>query len=745
MSNMVRIFTGTVEQVLAPNSENNPFSIFRPYYHGNQPYQLIRVNLSSPSGEAPQLLCFADFPVKPGDSVKGLSCRIVKGIPAGVLLEKDFEPLLTLGAKLEWLAEYTAFRHNHDSSLNRTRHDWYMKYPQNDEARAEALVRSVMDDHGIGSTKAILTTALVDSCTPKNRRMFCTGTLTVQLTDNNGNPFSFQISRHIDYEIEKGTSLPVLIYLGQEHDPAIHILPLAPTFAYFIRKMDEATHLLLARFLAGNAFRMLGRALFVSDYAPDGEDRCYRIMVTGQVSGPHYSARALSLYNAAENNWDTTYVSKKWVFPGTILDAEVTTDPEGKFRFSRPVSTNAPAEPEKEPVPAESDQSDAPSENTHETNEPGDLLSVREHEISLWREEPEHDRSKPGKLKKDYSFKSSRFQWALLNREIDTLHYDVLHWIGMLNYTTGNHIFRLFLSGILPQDPEALSEIQKQDAASIVEKHMTKQLLLPEGDSTYPMEFTARRSGSDKLNKIINKLRDLGLIEFASFRTQQNVLTPAKVLILTEHGKNLLKVLQRRNGKHDTFAYLRSIRHVKTILSANQLCITYIQGLHKRHPFQPEELRIGPTIVVRYEQAAEDSMVRVGFTLPLNNPDGSKTVMLMGESIRNTVGLSKPLDDQSIREKIPRMLSIVRRSAETQQQHRVLTIVFTSYDEMMSYADFIRDELSKLEVSEYFHVYMTYDLLLMGPLDGSHFRFHPQTGNLERVQGVTAQIEGYLQ
>jgi len=252
--------------------------------------------------------------------------------------------------------------------------------------------------------------------------------------------------------------------------------------------------------------------------------------------------------------------------------------------------------------------------------------------------------------------------------------------------------------------------------------------------------------GGDSQDTELAKLQELGLIEAVGFRTREGSITSSKVLIITQQGANLLQALRRRSGsKFDNFAYLRSARQIKTVLSANQLAITYLQGLNRYCPIPMDHLQINPCIILRPEGATKDAVVRPGFTLLARKNPEHKGLLLVGESIRNTVGLSRELDDQNIREKIPRMLEIVRSSALLQDQHTVLTFIFTTYDEMMAYAGFIREALDKLAPAEKFHLYLTYDLLLMGELDGSHFRFHPETGAVERVPKLTEQLLEYLE
>lgn len=743
MSNMVRVFSGTVGEVMPPEHPDNPFRSFKANYFGALPYCVARVRPDS--GDIRELFCFADFPVQPGDQVRGFRCRSVKGTPAGVLVPDLFGPLLALGEPFEQFAEYAAFRMNQDASVDRTLVSWYLKYPKNDGIPVEEKVHSILQRQGTGACKGLLVSAHADSCTPKSRMMYCTATLNVHLTDNDGTSFSFLVSRYIDYESAKGSVVPVVVFLGQEPKPAIHILPLAPVFTGFIRTLDEVKRNLLTQLITGIAFRMMGRMLYVSSADPIPENNRFRIMITGSADrNTRYLARPISLYNPADKNRDTTYISSPRLFPGMILEAKISADERGLFHFTPIRSMEAPVQPAPEPVDAV--PAAAPEDASDEEIIEGDgLLTVREHEVSLWKDPGTEDGgdSENSANGKNQDFKNFRFQYAIHNREIGMLHYDVLQWIGFLKYSTANLIFRLFLCGMLPQDPNSLTAVQKNAVDSILTKHELKTKVLSEGGQPYEIQYPVRKE--KQLTRIIHKLQALGLVEATGFNTRSNTPAPAKILIITEQGKNLLRALQRRHCKYDTFAYLRSPRYIKTVLSSNQLCIAYLHALNESCQISQEEIRISPSIVIRQETLAGDAVVRAGFTMVARSrTDNAKSVLFVGESIRNTVGLSKILDDKSIREKIPRMLSIIHTLAQSEKRHTVLTFVFTSYGEMDAYRTYIFDEASKLASSEYFHLYLTYDYLVLGPMEGSHFRLEEKTGKPRRVDDMMQQIQAYL-
>lgn len=740
MSHLLRIFTGTAEAVFPSTYEANPFSGFRPFDHGSQPYQLVRVNADGGIG---QLLCFADFSVQPGHRVQGFSCREIGGTPVGVLVDDALAPLLSQGQRLEQFLEYTAFRLAQDSSIHRDNSPWYLSYPHSNESQAEAVVRRAMQSQEGNSPSPFLAKARVTKCSTKNIMRYCKATMTIKITGEHGRIFSFYVSRYVDHEVRPGTHLPVLIYPGPETAPAIHIFPLIPAFAEYMSKMEVPQRRLLERFLTGNTFRAMGRILKSYRFTPDGENNRCRIMITGETGqDSRYYARAISLYNRDCKNADSVCECSVSYPPGTILEAAVSTDSTGQYVFTDLQPLREPAQQTAAETPQSTPAQDARNAASEELAA-ADLLTVRDAELTLWRssaQDADGSRNTHGKNK---PFRSSSFQTAVLNRQIDLLHYDVLHWIGVLRYCTGNFIFRLFLSEMLPQDPQALSEEQRRLTQQIRDGHVTKVKSLTEGDQTYPVAYLIRNDDTLK-KKIIQRLQEQGLIEAAGFIGRDSTCSPAKVLIITQQGEKLLQALRRRNCKFDTFAYLRSARYVKTILSANQLAIAYMQALSREYPLHMENLSINPCIIARYDGVSKESVVRAGFTLLVQDPAGGREVLLVGESIRNTVGLSRQLDDQNIREKIPRMLDVIRRAAQVEQRHTVLTFVFTSYEEMMSYGDFIREELNKLEASEYFHVYLTYDLLLMGPLEGSHFCFHPVTGNVERVTDMMHRIKDCL-
>ena len=727
MSNMVHIFTGTVEEVFLSTDPRNPFtSGFHRYHHGPEVYQIALVDSGEPWG---RLLCYADFPLEPGDPVRGFYCRKLGDTTVGVLADGSLKCLLEKGLPMEVFTEYTAFRLSLDSSINRNTSPWYLQYTQPNGKRQNEVLQQELQRRG---NAAFFAQGKVLSCSPKTEKTYCPATIQMDLDMVNGYHFSAQIRRYLDLPVSAKKTLTMLVYPGQEANPAVHVLPLLPYFCGWFKQLTANELDLILQFIGSRSFRMLGRILTLTAYVPENEDRRYRVLISGKHSqtDTHY-LRPISLNNPLKQwrNIDSACKCAAYAV-GTIREADIDTEESGQFRFTVLMAEEtAPPQPKAEEEP--------PKEIAAASD---GLLTVREGELSLWRSTSSDAAS--NHTNKNRPFNSAWFQKAVLNRQLDVLHYDVLHWIGFLRYTTGNHIFRLFLSGMLPVDPLALSQTQQNAAANICAKIALKNTYLPEGDTLYPVQYPVR--DNDALKKIIHKLQENGLVEAADFITVDGGTAMAKVLIITQQGVSLLQALRRRNSRFDNFAYLRSARFVKTILSANQLAIAYLQALNPHYPTPMENLKINPCIILRPEGEEKDAVVRPGFTLlTRKNPD-TKGLLLVGESVRNTVGLSKQLDDQNIREKLPRMIRIVRRSAQVNDQHTALTFVFASYDEMMFYADFIRETLGTLEPEEKFHVYLTYDMLLMGQLDGTHFHFHPETGAVERVRDLTKQLLSYL-
>ncbi len=701
--NHISFFQGTVTQ--APSTAE---AFFQRYVTAKPCYYALVQPVPGSSLEQP-VLCCSQTAFLPGDTVFGIYCCHIDGTPTGICLPKDYCIFLEKDTAIaEAFLEYEAYRYCLFRFSGARNGIWPKVFASGSLLKYAASAR-----------KPLLHATVVSMArTDDNRERKTTNRYSANLSLAGPKKYPDSIptafTAEIDHPVEKGQNVLFLVYV-EPKERSTRLLSIPSLFSDWILSLNSATEYpLLETLLQSELFHLIGILLrkTMSRLPLPQDDPWVRILVTDPKLG---TARALSLGRRERMHWtEFPYRHTEAVQPGCLYTAQLL--PQGDDFILDSLT----------PIHWERAEQSFPNDVLDEEADPEDsrampLLTVRETEKCL--------RASPGTEKNH--FNSSSFYWAVENGTLNTLHFEVLDWIGFLKYATGQLIARLFWCGYIPRNMNELSEAQKARIHTIRSETKMLSKVLQEGDTARTVSFTLRNSSSNHVKKMADQLVKFGLAETGVFSDGADAVAVARIYLPTEFGCNLLRA-QRRSGRNfDTFAYMRDPRHIKQILSGNQLMVAFLETLRETHTIHQKELKIDTYVMTNAPDEKEEHVVaRLAFTMAVRKKEDEKQkVIVLAESIRNTTGLSKELDEMSIVEKIPRLLYVANRHTKDTGCPVVLSYVFTTYDEMCRWAQAISEQRKQLaDNDDNLHIVYTYDTAILGQGANSFFTFDDASG-----------------
>ncbi len=348
---------------------------------------------------------------------------------------------------------------------------------------------------------------------------------------------------------------------------------------------------------------------------------------------------------------------------------------------------------------------------------------------------------------------------SIENGSIHGLHFEILNWIGLLNYSTNQFIFRLIQCGMIPEYPHELSYKGQNDLQNIKNQVVFLDRILIEKNTVETprtISYPTRATVSDKLKLIVSKL-ERGMVSTGKFTNKGNNATgsTSNILLLTQNGCNILREQSRGEYRANTFGYLYNTIRIKQILSSNQLMIAFFETFLNQLNFENGKCKFSiPLNQIKtnnfiYTKNAS-SPTRIGFEITIKN-NQQKNIIVFGESIRNTCGPSAEFDRSNIEEKYPRLLKTANQYAMEKQEPVILCFVFTNYNEMCFYSERIYAEQEKLfnETPKQCALYFTYDDTILGGNDNTFFKMvsaEDGSGNkLELIDNFVQEMSNFFE
>jgi len=723
-------FDGIILNEIDKNSADNLFSSgYTEFVEEIADYYVYRVEPEN--SELPhEIICFSELPCEINNRVMAAYCRKVNSREhqqraLGVIISSEQnEYFEARSAEVEAVIEHLALVLNDE--LYYQREDYRVnnyKSGYDFSRNIESSVKELYAWMDAEQKKSVFLKAEYKSSHP----LYRTDRLSIDLSSVCSNAGTIDINRRTDlHMMSKTQDIWVLGYRGMTQG-FVHFIPLPYGFSFWYGSLETKFQRLFSEFVNSVSFRIIGRALHHSrNYIRNNLTIWDGVIARGfnfvGSKGKEPHVRMMSMPLNEENLFEKIiFDGAELIKNGRFSLVEIKEKASGKRNCvlykERPRTERISDTGKKE-------------DNEQDMMDNREMLSVKDHEEVDIDISNQKNRYSP-----DY------FASEIKNRNIGILQYDILETVALFRYITIPMIFRLINSDYLPFYKSEMSPEQEVLFNEIRTETVTKPFCLTEGEKSY--EFEAKlASANNKLNKTLQRLYNmdfLGSLGFKIVNGQTSKKSGCKSYFLKKSGGNLLAALQRKNKKVDMFAFARSVFDIKSTLSANQLCIAYICALHGIRGTISE---IKTDCYLKGESCA----AKLGFRMTLQSQEKAESrsrIILLGESIRNTSGVTRNYGEMSIAEKYPRLIGIANTVAESEAQHVFLTFVFPSYSEMVSRASFLWNIVTESEKSEYLHVFLTYDILTMAPFDDMHFAFDNE-GKLFRAKDITTRIDRVL-
>ena len=747
---LMRLFDGEVTASVDSEDNRNPFrGGYQNYFNEDTSVFVYQVRTSQP--ELPEyIVCFSERAQELGAAVRGAYCRknLRSELGVGVLLDELFlSEMNTPHAqkRLEEMIEYVSSAVTWNLSGNRdtVKRD-FLFFGKRKTLTEESLTEESLTEESL--TEESLTEEAVTDRTPaellawiqgmdwnpgqgdfypaevvgKYRAEYQSAWLSVKLQGAGTEADSFSVSCKVPHVLGPTNMIRVFVCRGWEEVNCLHVMPLSNDFSRWYGRLEERQQRAFSAFVSSVGCRVIGQALYYSGKnGMKADEGTIRVMF-------HSTFEPLQPISMARfpEQIKIKFKTTTRHFAGDILTVQVNRSESGNLRcVERRAQFGGGDSAGNLNDNGNSLTGTAPDE---EVDDGGNgvitgLFLYREAEIMAAAEQ------------KTPKFDVNTFQTKVMEGRIGPLQYDLIEMIGCYQYATTNMLYRLVLSGYLPTNPYELSPAQTELVAMLRPQECKTPCSVLEGDSIYEMQLTRT---SQEFVALMKELQQSGLVAAKRFKAPRRQPTNTNVLVLRDAGGKLMRALRRNGTKVDEFAFAYPVRWIKEILSVNQLNVVYICALNQRYAVDPD-------IKMQKVLSAADCHARFGYCMTLRSRQNNAEVDFLGESVRNTVGASKACDDMDINEKMPRLLHVANELSKENEKHTVLTVVYASYDEMKERARDLWEVYSQMDRSEYFHLYLTYDMLTAGSLEGMHFVFD-ETGALKREAETEKMIDSYF-
>lgn len=756
MKEELNVFCGTVK------AEKNVGQIYNDIINRALPSSYIPyifdINIEY-GGEEFTVVCGSQKNHAVGDTVYLVYCRNLKidsmgELPIGVLIDEDiYQVLEKQRNSLLRLMEYGAFQYNgnrHITNKNSRQGNDTIAFLEDQDKSVSTKLVGLLKSR---SNNSVLAFAQAGSSNANGNR-YRTQLLIKDLPVEN-NSISFGFSYQMDMYTEVDANIAVILYLCDSFRGHLGVFCFPATMTKSLTNLDEKSFLAIKKLLLGKEFVLIGLALFYTQ-ARSSEEFLHKssyVLITHDPVVTNYgltmSVKFLS-HNSALKNPETdkyrkTILSNWKINRGNIVEVLANTINKTTVYLSL-----APESEENKIIleerrgriigEGESKKKTPKKDNKAEKNTDAELaiFVVRGDEFRLF-----------GENQKGSGFSPARFHSEILSGNLGPLHFEVLEWIGRFKFSVAQLIFRLFLCDVIPQDTTHFNDKEKDTAQQIktalIEKCSEIKEIPDTGGESLIINYQVRENGVNRLSKVIDKLWKCDLIRIANFGSEKSECK-SNILILTYKGQQLLDALGRDYIKADPFACLKTPYEVKESLSANQLCIAYLQHLWNAYQINLNELGLqkmfGHPMYPDIEQK-----VRLAFSMNVRRKEfPEKFVRLAGVSVRTPIGLTKDFEQKSYEEKTWRMLETMNQTASIENFPTVLTIVYDTYESMTSkYKDLISYFANgETQPADNLKICVTFDRLLQGNLDKTHFLVDlgNAKGELKHIENFNEFLDG---
>lgn len=702
---MIRIFTGTVIQ-------SGSFVEADGVYRGVS----VSAGDESSSDDPLNISCFSTENMVPGQKVRGLTCKINREVLEGIIFPSKYEPLLGM--------------ENFDTIIDSMARDFYMEYYVADYREMKPTqeffrAKFVNDEDGRYCTgeseqSILLRAARVTECNFKESRKFVRAKYTLQDDET-------EIVRYLDRYYDPGSIIYILLFRGRK-DKMLHTFALNGIFGPIFRSCHELFEL----FFNDRLFVFMCKVIHINSCVPIKPDVPIRVMITntprikgvlnvfGRPVSATYHQVAGQSTNANQNTDSIVKTNDQRFTTGKIYI--MTAQPAGdRYKLKRYESPEIPGtikiEPDKtEPKPP------GISGNGSETEEQLDhkeLEATVAGDLPLLAIHPNEYSVMPQTSKRGYQ---ARYIQMLVEKgTIWKLHYDILYWVGYMEFSTGILIQNLIGAGYIDGSYQdcPLSETRQIQLNSLKEARRRDR----EGwEDDEKIDFSLPVS-IPKFSNVLSDMFEWGLLDSLRFQSEESKPSKAIIYMLSSKGSTLLQRMNRRTRPDDEFAFARSPRDIKTIISGNQLYVAYLCNL-KDHVSDKESH-------IRWTYFAESTNSRPKFDLVFH--DGDKKLNIWGESIRGYIGASKEYHLHDMYGKMERYKKTIDFLTQNNSERYCLVLVCQSYSSMKETAELVSNALGREWTCP---VLLTYDIAAIGRFAESHFFLNLETAQLQKIADI---------